>query len=419
MHTRSRTRSVAVPRPPQSIAALLPAEIVDCIFSHFDFDYSVDGSRSDRIERERTLSMMSVVAEGWKGPARRLLCRTVCVWSWNQLAEGVPEWARGGLQNSQIDGDGWEVRQSEETAGALFHFLRSAPSLRLLRIYHLPFASFNPADSMRMRTTHLLSRLRDLAVFNSAKRFPHSVISDILATSNRQISHLHLRSARRAISPIPSEQLDFGGNLRYLHVGGPRSIEDFQPLASSLVGLREMRLAHMDGESGVRVRELLAEVAPSLEKLTIGTGDVTGIVESFPLLTRLTRLWIPRIPASSDSLLLPPSLVSLQFVYDDSLLPLFDRWNAKPALLPATLQQIHIRWVNNLQTFEQLPPVAKFVKEYRNQLFEPLRRLSPRTSPFKALEVYFVGHHLDKVAAVEAECERLEVEFHRRDESLD
>ena len=88
--------------PPQSVAALLPAEIVDCIFSHFDFNYSLDAFTIDRNERTRILSKMSVIAEGWKGPARRRLCRTVWIVRWNQLAEGVPEWARGGPQNARI-----------------------------------------------------------------------------------------------------------------------------------------------------------------------------------------------------------------------------------------------------------------------------------------------------------------------------
>ena len=400
--------------PTQSIAALLPPEIVDCIFSHFDFDYSIEADEADGIERTSNLSNMSVIAEGWKGPARRLLCRTVCVWSWDRLAKGVPEWARGGLQNAQIDGDGWEVRRSEETAGALFHFLRGAPSLRLLRIDHLPFASFNPADSMRMRTTHLLSRLRDLTIFGD-EPVPHAVISDILATSNRQISHLHLRSARRAISPIPSERLDFGGTLRYLRVEEDYSLLNcFQPLPHGLVGLREMRLAQMGGESGVRAQELLTEVAPSLEKLTIANGDVTGIVDSFPLLTRLTRVSLSSVPALPDSLLLPPSLVSLQLWNDDNLLPLFDRWTTTPFLLPDTLQQVIVQFIRDRRTLERLPPVAEFGTVYAKPLEDMLRQRSPLTLPFTTLSVYFYVGRSGNIAMVEAECKRLGVKFCRK-----
>ena len=77
MQNRSTTRRIATPLPLQSIAALLPAEIVDCIFFHLDFDYSIDASYENRKEWTPILSNMSVVAEGWKGPARRLLFRNV------------------------------------------------------------------------------------------------------------------------------------------------------------------------------------------------------------------------------------------------------------------------------------------------------------------------------------------------------
>ena len=123
-----------IPRPPQSIATFLPAEIVDCIFSHFDFDYPVDAPRKDSIERHRNLSNMSVIAEGWKGPARRRLCRTVRIVRWEQLAEGVPEWARGGLQTANIQHTSWEEVQPHKAANALFKFFQHAPNLRILKL---------------------------------------------------------------------------------------------------------------------------------------------------------------------------------------------------------------------------------------------------------------------------------------------
>ena len=332
---------------------------------------------------------------------------------WDQLAEGVPEWARGGLRNVYIQGSSWEEAQSHKAASALFKFFQHAPNLRLLRLDYLPFHWFDTADSVVMRTTHLLPRLRDLTVFGDSQ-FPHSVISDILATSNRQVSHLYLYKARRAISPIPSEQLDFGGNLRYLHVGGPRSITDFQLLARSLVGLREVRLAEMDGESGVRARELLAEVAPSLEKLTISDGDITGLVDSFPFLARLTRLSLYSVLGSLDSLLLPPSLVFLHFWNDDNLLPLLDRWKAEPSLLPATLQHVNICFVKDHRTLERLPSLAKLGTKYDWGLELLLRGLSPRSLRFTTLEVHFHEPYLDKVAAVQTECARLGVQFFPR-----
>ena len=413
MQNRSRTRSVAFPNPSQSVAALLPLEIVDCIFSHFDFSYSVDATGADGTERTGNLSNMSVIAEGWKGPARRRLCRTVRIVRWEQLAEGVPEWARGGLQTANIQHTSWEEVQPHKAANALFKFFQHAPNLRVLKLSYPPFQSFDAGDSTLMRTTHFLPFLDDLTV-DSQQQVPHSVIYDILATSNRQISRLRLWSGPVAVTPISDERLDFGGNLRYLHIEGHSStLNGFQPLPSSLDGLKELSVERNDEESDDRARELLAEVAPNLEKLTIDDGDVTEVVGSLSLLLRLTRLSLPSFPASPNSLPLPPSLVSLHFKMDDHLLPLFDRWTATPSLLPATLHQIAIGHIRDFQTLERLPHVARFGIVYHERLVGFLRRLSPRTSPFKALEVLFGYADLDKVAVVDAECERLEVEFHR------
>ena len=409
MQTHSRIRSVTFPHPSQSVAALLPAEIVDCIFSHFDFDYSIHTDSLDRAKRSSNLSNMSVIAEGWKGPARRRLCRTVRFVRWDQLAEGVPEWARGGLQTANIQHTSWEEVQPHKAANALFKFFQHAPNLRVLKLSYPPFQSFDAGDSTLMRTTHFLPFLDDLTV-DSHGNFPHSVISDILTTSDRQLIRFRLWHAGTDFHPILGERLDFGGNLRYLCVEGLSStLNYFQPLRSSLDGLKEMYVESIDGQSSVRARELLTEVASSLEKLTIDSGDVTGIVETFPLLTRLTRLSFPSFPASPDSLLLPPSLVSLQLWTDDNLLPLLDRWNAEPCLFPAALQRITARLVCNYQTFERLPAVAEFSTMFDESLVTKLRQLSPRTLRFQTLEVAFHNTRWDRVATVEVECKRLEV----------
>ena len=140
----------------QSVAALLPPEIVDCIFSHFDFDYSIYTLGKDLMERTSNLSNMSVIAEGWREPARRLLCRTVRIVRWEQLAEGVSEWARGGLQNMAIVGHLWDRAQTQEAASATFRILKTAPNLRLLHLSNLPFHSFSSTESISLRTTHSL-----------------------------------------------------------------------------------------------------------------------------------------------------------------------------------------------------------------------------------------------------------------------
>ena len=412
MHTRSHTRSVAIPRPPQCVAALLPPEIIDCIFSHFDFDYSTNASGQDRIERGSNLSNMSVIAKGWKGPARRLLCRTVRIDRWDQMAEGVPEWARGGLQNVGINDYIWATVQTQEAASATFRFLTNAPNLRVLRLSALPFTSFSSSESTSLRTTHFLPLLRDLTVFSNTP-FPHSMIFDFLATSNRQISRFRVGNAFETAPPIPGDRLDFGGNLRYLRYGGLPSLETLQ--LGSLAGLKELFVERVFNQSTEQAMELLSVVAPTLEKLGVCDGEnLTMLAESLPLLIRLTQLLLPDIPATLTSLPLPSSLVSLQIFSDDNLRPLLDRWNAKPALLPATLQHITILLVHDFRTLERLPPIATFRILYHERTEALLHHLAPRTVPFKTLEVYFRDHHLDRVAAIGAECKRLGVKFCRR-----
>ena len=410
--------SLASPQPSQqSAAALLPPEIVDCIFSHFDFDYSRNASRRERTERTSNLSNMSVVAEGWQGPARRLLCRTVRIARGDQLAEGVPEWARGGLRNVAMTSGCWRSPQTQETAGATSRFLKHAPNLRLLHLYDPPFHSFSASDSAAMRTTHLLPLLRDLTVFGD-ERVPHSVISDLLAASDYQVRRLRLQTYRSTIPLIPRERLDFGGNLRYLRAGGGGSgsspLDYLYPVLRSLVGLKEMWLDRIEGQPSDSTREIFAAVGPTLEKLTIDDGDVNEIVDSFPLLSRLTHLSLPSIPSSLQSLPLPPSLVSLQFYTDKNLLPLFDRWNAEPSLFPATLQRLDILFVQDYRTFGRLPLVAEFGTVCGHPPLENmLRQLSPRTLRFTTLSVYFHYPHSGNIAVVEAECRRLEVKFCR------
>ena len=93
MQNQSALASISTGRQPQSVAVLLPEEIVDLILAQIGFDYSVDASRQDRWERSEILSDISVIAEGWTRPARRLLVKSVKVWTWPQLEETVPGWA--------------------------------------------------------------------------------------------------------------------------------------------------------------------------------------------------------------------------------------------------------------------------------------------------------------------------------------
>ena len=268
-----------------------------------------------------------------------------------------------------------------------------------------------------MRTTHFLPLLDDLTVFTNT-RFPHSVISDILATTNVRISRLQLSNATNTTPPMAGQRLDFGGNWRYLRAGvggsGSSALDYLDSVPRSLVGLKEIHLESTEGQSSDSTREIFAAVGPTLEKLTIDSEDVNEIVDSFPLLTRLTRLSLFSVPASPDSLLLPPSLVSLQFYTDDNLSPLFDRWNTEPSLVPVSLQRITIIRIRDHRTFERLPPVAEFVTGYGHPPLEDmLRQLSPPRLRFTTLSVYFHVGRSGNIAVVEAECKRLGVKFRR------
>lgn len=229
---------------------------------------------------------------------------------WDQLKEGVPEWARGGMQNARVERSCWKMVQTEEAVGGLFQFLKTASNLRLLHLYSLPFTSLDATDSRMMRATLFLPLLDDLTVSVSA-RFPHFVISDILATTDRRLSRLTLEQALRNVPATHSGLLNFGGNLRYLRVDGiGSSMVQFQPVLRSLVGLQEMYIGTLEQSSGDRAAQILAAVASTLEKLTISVGNFSEIAGSLPLLTRLTLLSLPRIPASLQSLLLPPAPLS-------------------------------------------------------------------------------------------------------------
>ena len=403
-------------RQHQPIAALLPPEILDCIFEHLDFDYSLKASAQDRLERIRNLSNMSVVAEGWIGQARRLLCRSVEIGRWEQLEGGVPEWARSGLQNLSVDESCWESESPESSANAFFGTIKSTPNLRRLALHYPGFTSLNDTDSKLMRTTQLLPHLVNLSIVDNL--VPHSLIFDLLATSGRKIRRLTLTiwAGEHDHGIVPAdERLDFGGNLRYLCIRGAASSPHvFRPIWSSLGGLKEVVWYRVDREWRNRALELLQTVAPSLEKLTIDDGDIDPIIPWLPRLPLLTHLSIPSPPTLLPSFLLPPRVISLQFLSDRYTRPFSNRSSLTPALLPASLQQINIKFVHYHQTFERLPPLAKFGTKYGWQLETLLSQLSPRSLRFTTLEVYFCEADLNKIAAVQAECARLGVGFSRR-----
>ena len=104
----------------------------------------------DTEERFGVLSDVSVVAEGWKWPARRLLCKTVRIKSWKHLQEMVEDWAGGEVRNLHIDIEYWST-VPQELAKAVFGLLEKVPNLRQLRLDRIPFTSFDPPTQHRCR----------------------------------------------------------------------------------------------------------------------------------------------------------------------------------------------------------------------------------------------------------------------------
>lgn len=422
MRTRTRTRSATVPRPPQAIAALLPPEIVDCIFSHFDFDYAMDASREDSSERSRTLSAMSVIAEGWTGPARRLLCRTVFIGDWDELVKGVPEWARG-VKNLTVDYSQFIVVNPAHGAIALFQLLESVPNLQRLHLSVLPFRSFSPAASKLMRTTPLLPHLRDLFITNQT--FARPILADLLATSNYKITRLHVGPTKSEFALDVAERFDFGGNLRYLNVTSmayEAMLRSSRVVTSSLSGLKELEVCEFDSRRSAtfwreytsRMRkESFSVIGLTLEKLTISESTASILSETFPFLTALTHLSLCDMRDSPAPLLLtlPPTLSFLRLSTDEALHDVLCRWLAHPSLVPDGLEQIRIDFIRDQGTLQILPPVIRLHTTYRPELFEMIKRLSAGALPFTTLEMSFAKKDLDRVELVKEECKRLNVEF--------
>ena len=194
----------------QSVAALLPEELLDHIFAQFGFDYSPAATVGDRQERYSNLSNMSMVAEGWSRPARRLLFRSVRIWRWSHLQEEVEEGLGKLVRDLEIAQDYRDRVPSLEPASAVFKLLKRLPNLRRLRLVALPFDSFNAADSASMHAAVLFPHLHDLNISDIPS--PDSLIVDLLATSGHRIDRLSVHYASGSVaSHAVHGQLDFRG----------------------------------------------------------------------------------------------------------------------------------------------------------------------------------------------------------------
>ena len=420
MQNQSVSPPMSTPRQPQSVAALLPEEILDSIFAQFGFNYSMDANARDRMERFSILSHMSVVAEGWTRLARRLVFRTVRIKGWTHLQE-VEEGLGKQVRDSEITGAHRDGVPSLEVAGAVLKVLKQVPNLRQLRLVALRFDSFNTADSVSMHAAVLLPHLHDLYISDIPS--PHSLIVDLLATSDHRLARLTVFvPPERAASPSTPQQLDFRGNLRFLSTWREfyRTLVDSVSLGG-IEGLTELDLRDTGVISSNREAEFFRIVGPTLRTLQIHCKDVTPFAELLPLLNRLSKLSVRSHYANPAPLLLclPPFVSLLQLADDKEFGPSLARWIATPFLVPEGLKQIQIDYIYKLETYQQLPPIPTLCNNYRSDTMSHLRRLSPGTLPFKTLEMYFPHRYLDQRSDVEAECSRVGVVFRQRVEYWD
>lgn len=426
MSTTLSNVAAALPGQRQSTLALFPPEITDCIFSHFDFDYSTQARLENRIERDDTLSNMSVIAEGWKGPARRILFRSRIIQSWADLTSEVGVWAGEEVRTMVFNVSGLdEMEDMEERtlANAVFKMIKNLPNLRTLRIQQIPFNSFDLFDSFSLRTTSFLPLLSELSSYTTP--FPASVISDLLVTSKHQISRFtaHANSAGTRM-PFQRSQLDFGGKLRYLKI--TRSaygvmLDPARTSISSLGGLRELELWEIDGSTHENTTEFFSVVGATLDKLTIIGNLNAFVLESTPLLVRLTRLSLRYFLGDPTPLLLrlPASLSSLRLYGENGLHVVLHRWMANRSLVPVGLKHIHIERIEQHTTFGNLPKLDRLTTAYGAGLLRALTRLERGPFAFAILEVSFEWRDRNCVELMERECDRLKVEFRQIYEQWD
>ena len=424
MQNRSIPPPTSTLRQPQSTAALLPDEILDCVFSKL-----VDSS--DRWVYDWTaqtdLELMSMVSGRWKESARRLLFRKIRIRSWKHLLEDVDGWA--GQQTRYLTLSG-SVAGSHEVSNAVVKVLKKMPNLQHLQLDGIPFLSFAASDSLSLRSSLLLPRLTEVMVYG--RTFPHFVISDLLATSNRHIQRLHVWSENVSPWTVGREELDFGKHLRYLFLNKMFLLDPRQPSIAlgSLEGLEEVEFyAFPDVDYSGPMQELFDVVAPSLERLSFD-GNLTSIPDSLSSLPRLSRLSFPRHATGNPIPLLhnlPNSLSFLHLDNDRNLQPLLLRWIADSTLVPAKLKHVRINEIDERETLIRLPPLDKLTTSYDRAGSDLIPGLSRGDLRCKVLEMHFLsahnyfdnhdgedsddGYEVDEEGDMERECARLGVEF--------
>ena len=415
MQNRSIPPSTSTLRQPQSTAALLLEEIIDCVF---DFLYRETAG----ITRDKTLSDLSVVTPNWTAAARRRLFRDVRIRSLLHFKELLVmedskllvvrtlnvNFVKCGSRGREVDTDGLNSE-------ALFKLLQKTPNLVELVVVGSSFGNFHPADSIIMRTSLLLPHLTKLKIITHDIPFP--VLLDLLTTSNGRISHLSCVDYPYTgpISP-PDSPLDFGRNLRYLSTEGTLNqslLDSSRVVLGSLVGLEKLVVGvDSRGVSCSRMKGVFDVVAESLKELVV-TGGADNVAQDLPSLTRLTHLTMDSVARSLTALRYLPPLLSFLFLNsDDGIAPFLESWKETPGTAPPNLRHLGIGTIHDEQTWDRLLPIEKFTAYWNSNVEQILEGFTPRSVPFRVLELKFRRSAMDaELEGTKGECARLGIEL--------
>ena len=299
-------------------------------------------------------------------------------------------------------------------AEMLFNLLRKTTNVLELDLAFVPFSSFPSASSITMRTSSLLPALSNLTL--ATDELSHSILLDLLATSNQQIKSLNCMdmaiglSLSRVVQP-----LDFGRNLRHLSTNCSLSRwirSSSHVVSESLAGLESLTLQEegFDVPCG-RMEELFRIVGPTLRKFRID-GRVDNIAQDLPLLTHLDLLSLTFVKESSAAVFrhFPLSISTLLLDSDFDFAPTLMLWRGHPTTAPQKLKHLSIMHFSDLDNFGRLPSLNKLSTYFFAGLGAVLGDYSMTSVPFRILELSFdvvpVPADLDRI---KLECERLSV----------
>ena len=420
--------SPAIPLPVvHSVAAYLPAEILDSVFSHLDFDYDIDASQRSVTTRDGSLAACSRVAKPWLGPARRLLFRNISIRGLDDLlnagGQKLLKRLRKCIKTLYIDFGGTPLTTQGKTfaANALFELLSKFSRLISLALVNVPFDRFSNQQSVELSSYKLLPNLKHLQLDSRYHLDP--VLRDLLSTSRHQVTRLRYSTAGPPSAPYLRGRgaHDFGKRLRELSLDGVsvgRFLDDRMTDLESLEGLETLRLlstgASMMAEGEETMDELFGIVAPTLKTLYL-TSNLDSISPYLSTLPLLTCLDLDSHTASAPILHnLPPSLRRLRLRSDRGLRPILDDWMQHPSLAP-DLDEIAIDSIRNPTILDYLGEVEHLTTRYSRELLSHLRSpIAIGTSGFlcDSVEVRFREKERHHVRAMWKVCEATGVELY-------